>query len=113
MMIWMEDLKRKRYMKKPVWQKKYSKWLGPWSSQETNWWGDNDKNAVWHQPDQLMLSTLTLQEKHANDIDLGNTSDTGIKNTKNLIEVLEDGCKITCITCRRYVEAKQVEIRRY
>ena len=71
---------------------------------------------------KLMLSTLTLQEKHANDIDLGNTSDIGIKNAKNIIEilhkdinieVLEDGCKITCITCRRYIEAKQVEIRRY
>ena len=71
---------------------------------------------------KLMLSTLTLQEKHANEIDLGNTSDTGIKNAKNLIEilhkdinieVLEDGCKIICITCRRYIETKQVEIRRY
>ena len=65
-----------------------------------------------------MLSTLTLQEKHANDIDLGNTSDIGIKNAKNIIEilhkdinieVLEDGCKITCITCRRYIEDEQVE----
>ena len=36
---------------------------------------------------KLMLSTLTLQEKYANDIDLGNTSDTGIKNAKNLIEI--------------------------
>ena len=60
---------------------------------------------------KLMLSSLSLMQIVRDDVKMENTGDWGIKNANNMkdinhdeisIEILDDGCKVTCIVCQTF-----------
>ena len=69
-----------------------------------------------------MLPALLLKNKGVGEINLDSECITGINEAKNLlqvcssdikIDVLADGCKVTCVICQQYFKSKPISMRRY
>ncbi len=78
---------------------------------------EKDDNLVKMQSDinqiKLMLSSLSLMQSGRDDVKIENTGDWGIKDANNMkdinhddicIEILDDGCKVTCIVCHTFFQ---------
>ena len=76
---------------------------------------EKEDNLVKMQSDinqiKLMLSSLSLMQIGRDDVKIENTGDWGIKDANNMkdinhddisIEILDDGCKVTCIVCQTF-----------
>ena len=76
---------------------------------------EEEDNLVKMQSDinqiKLMLSSLSLMQIGRDDVKMENTGDWGIRDANNMkdinhddisIEILDDGCKVTCIVCQTF-----------
>ena len=60
-----------------------------------------------------MLSSLSPTQTGRDDVKIENTGDWGIKDANNMedishddisIEILDNGCKVTCIVCQTFFQ---------